>query len=86
MTTKTMTAYQLFDDSLTVEGTPEQITHALWSNCLQRCHSPLPDVKAYMEWQKRVEMNWSGKTLDTGSYEAFVASLVTVGFLVVPVK
>jgi hypothetical protein len=84
MTTKTM-AYRLFDDSITVTGSPEQITAALWRNCVRGCHSPLPDVKAYMEWQKRVEVNWSGKTLDTSSYDAFVASLVTVGFLV-PIK
>lgn len=82
MTTST---YHLYDDSLTIKGTPKQITHALWRNCQQRCHSPLPSVKAYMEWQRRVEGEWSGKTLDTGSYEAFVASLVTAGFLV-PIK
>jgi hypothetical protein len=78
-------AYRLFDDSITVTGSPKQITAALWRNCASSCHSPLPDVKAYIEWQKRVEVNWSGKTLDTSSYEAFVASLVTVGFLV-PIK
>jgi hypothetical protein len=80
-----MATYRLFDDSITVTGSPKHITAALWRNCASSCHSPLPDVKAYMEWQKRVEVNWSGKTLDTSSYDAFVASLVTVGFLV-PIK
>jgi hypothetical protein len=81
MTTKTMATYRLFDDSITVTGSPEQITHVLWRNCASSCHSPLPDVKTYMEWQKRVEMNWSGKTLDITSFETFVNSLVAVGFL-----
>ena len=76
-----MATYRLFDDSITVSGEPEQITHALWRNCVRGCHSPLPDVKTYMEWQKRVEMNWSGKTLDITSFETFVDSLIAVGFL-----
>lgn len=75
-----MATYKLFDDSITVTGTPEEITQALWDNC--RSHTPLNTVHEYMVWQKKIEQDWSGKTLDITSFETFVNSLVEVEFLV----
>ena len=75
-----MATYKLFDDSITVAGTPEQITQALWDNC--RAHTPIDSPYEFMAWQKETEQQYSGKTLDITSFETFVNSLVEVGFLV----
>ena len=77
MTTKT---YLLFDGSGAMTGTPEEITRTLWQTC--HSHTPLNTVQEYMEWQKKTELEWSGETLDTSSYETFIDSLVKVGFLI----
>ena len=74
-----MATYRLFDDSITVTGTPEQITQALWDNC--RAHSPINNLVEFMAWQKETELEYSGKTLDVTTLENFVDSLVEVGFL-----
>jgi|AGSF01.1.fsa_nt_gi hypothetical protein len=75
-----MTTYKLFDDSITVTGTPQQITQALWDNC--RAHTPINSLEEFMAWQKETERQYSGKTLDITNFETFVNSLVDVGFLV----
>ena len=74
-----MATYRLFDDSITVTGTPEQITQALWDNC--RAHSPINNLVEFMAWQKQTEFEYSGKTLDVTNFETFVDSLIEVGFL-----
>lgn len=75
-----MATYKLFDDSITVTGTPEEITQALWDNC--RAHTPINSLQEFMEWQKETERQYSGKTLDITNFETFVNSLVEVEFLV----
>lgn len=75
-----MATYRLFDDSITVTGTPEQITQSLWDNC--RAHSPINNLVEFMAWQKETEQQYSGKTLDVTNFETFISSLVEVGFLV----
>lgn len=75
-----MATYRLFDDSITVTGTPEQVTQALWDNC--RAHTPINNLVEFMAWQKETEHQYSGKTLDVTNFETFVSSLVEVGFLV----
>lgn len=75
-----MTTYKLFDDSITVAGTPEQVTQALWDNC--RAHTPINSLVEFMAWQKETERQYSGKTLDITNFETFVSSLVDAGFLV----
>ena len=77
MTTKT---YLLFDGTGAMTGTPEEITQELWNTC--KAHEPINNIQEFMEWQKETEHLYSGKTLDTSSYEAFIASLVAVGFLI----
>lgn len=78
-----MATYKLFDDSITVSGTPEQITEALYMNC--RAHEPINNLQEFMAWQKETEQQYSGKNLDITNFETFVNSLVDVGFLV-PIK
>lgn len=75
-----MKTYLLFDSTMTVQGTPEQITEALWRNC--KTHKPLLTVQEYMQFQRDTEKKWSGKKLDTSSFEAFVESLVKAEFLI----
>jgi hypothetical protein len=75
-----MATYRLFDDSITVKGTPEQITQALWDNC--RAHEPINTLEEFMAWQKETEQQYSGKTLDITNFETFVNSLVDVEFLI----
>lgn len=75
-----MATYRLFDDSITVTGTPEQITQTLWDNC--RAHSPINTLVEFMAWQNETEQQYSGKTLDVTNFETFISSLVEVGFLV----
>lgn len=75
-----MKTYLLFDGTMAVTGTPEEITNALWRTC--KTHRPLLTVRDYMVFQKETEMNWSGKTLDITSFETFVNSLVEVKFLI----
>ena len=74
-----MATYRLFDDSMTVTGSPEQITEALYMDC--RAHEPINNLVEFMAWQKQTEFEYSGKTLDITSFETFVNSLVEVGFL-----
>lgn len=78
-----MATYRLFDDSMTVTGSPEQITQALWDDC--RAHEPINNLVEFMAWQKETERQYSGKTLDITNFETFVNSLVEVGFLI-PIK
>jgi hypothetical protein len=74
-----MATYRLFDDSMTVSGTSEQITEALYMNC--RAHEPINNLVEFMAWQKETVRQYSGKTLDITSFETFVDSLIAVGFL-----
>lgn len=74
-----MATYRLFDDSITVTGTPEQITEALYMNC--RAHEPINNLVEFMAWQKETVRQYSGKTLDVTNFETFVDSLIEVGFL-----
>jgi hypothetical protein len=74
-----MATYRLFDDSMTVTGTPEQITEALYMDC--RAHEPINNLVEFMAWQKQTECEYSSKTIDINSFETFVDSLVDVGFL-----
>ena len=78
-----MATYRLFDDSMTVTGSPEQITQSLWDDC--RAHEPINSLVEFMAWQKETERQYSGKTLDITNFETFVNSLVEVGFLI-PIK
>jgi hypothetical protein len=71
--------YLLFDGTMTVRGTPEEITYALWKT--SKGHENLKNVQEYMEWQDRICQEVSGYSVDTSSYELFVSSLASNGFL-----
>ncbi|MEL7039070.1 MAG: hypothetical protein AAFO04_26195 [Cyanobacteria bacterium J06592_8] len=78
MTDNTRT-YLLFDGAMTFTGTPEDITYALWKT--SEGHENLENIQDYMEWQDRICQEISGYSVDTSSYELFVSSLASNGFL-----
>jgi hypothetical protein len=75
-----MRTYLIFDSSMTLQGSPGEITKALWDNC--KAHEGIGDIHAFMAWQKETERRYSGRNLDISSFETFIASLVEVGFLI----
>ncbi|MEB3277916.1 MAG: hypothetical protein VKK42_03205 [Lyngbya sp.] len=78
MTDNTST-YLLFDGTMTVTGTPEDITYALWKT--SKGHKNLENIQEYMKWQDRTCQEISGYSVDTSSYEQFISSLASNGFL-----
>lgn len=75
-----MKTYLLFDSTMTVQGTPEEIVNVLWCTC--KTHKPLLTVQDYMQFQKETERKWSGKTIDCSSFDKFLDSLVKAKFLI----